>query len=278
MQDIERLQPVRAFHSATCLSGCNPANAPRPERCTNYGVKRLHVHALEWTGPCARRGMRVIDLIQRLRDEYTEMPGLRLTTAQVERLGDCDASTSVSALHALVSAGFLKPLPDGHFGRADLVSHAPGNPSIDQGPAVTPSPWRRLLCLVDRDSDSGNGLSAAARSVLRYATTLAVTHRARITALQVIPAPVSGAAHALATDELRGSVSAERFRELIDVHVATGSPDEEVARVANDILADLIVIGRSGRHGELLPRFSGTLRQAPCPVLIVHPSGRAAVA
>jgi nucleotide-binding universal stress UspA family protein len=66
---------------------------------------------------------------------------------------------------------------------------------------------------------------------------------------------------------------------LIDVQVATGAPDDELARVARDIDADLIVIGRSGTRGaELLSRLSETLRQAPCPVLIVHPSGRAAVA
>ena len=221
--------------------------------------------------------MRVIDLIRRLRDEFTAMPGLRLTTAQVERLADCDASTSASALHALVSAGFLKPLPDGSYGRADIASSAPGNTSMRERAAILPSPWRRLLCLVDRDG-SGSGLSTAARSALRYATTLAVTHRARITALQVIPEPVSRAAHAVATDELRRSISAERFRGLIDVQVATGSPDEEVARVANDIFADVIVLGRSGRRGESMARLPDTLRQAPCPVLIVHPSGRAAVA
>ena len=222
--------------------------------------------------------MRVIDLIRRLRDEFTAMPGLRLTTAQVERLCTADASTSASALHALVSAGFLKPMPDGTYGRTDLATGGLSNPPVGMRGRTMPSPWRRILCLVDLNDDGGNVLSTAARSALRYATTLAVTNRARITALQVISQPSD---HALtpATDALRKSVVGEPFRGLIDVQVATGAPNDALARVAKDLEADLIVIARPGTGGgESLSRLSETLRQAPCPVLIVHPSGRAAVA
>jgi nucleotide-binding universal stress UspA family protein len=222
--------------------------------------------------------MRVIDVIRRLRDEFTAMPGLRLTTAQVERLCSADEPTSASALHALVSAGFLQPMPDGIYVRTDLVPGAPGDPPVGWRGRTIPSPWRRILCLVDMDSDSGNALSTAARSALRYATTLAVTNRARITALQVISQPPSAPALTSVTDALRKSVVGEPFRTLIDVHVATGAPNEELARVAKDIDADLIVIGRRVGGSESLSRLSETLRQAPCPVLIVHPSGRAAVA
>lgn len=221
--------------------------------------------------------MRVIDLIRRLRDEFTAMPGLRLTTAQAGRLCTADASTSASALHALVSAGFLRPMPDGSYGRADLATRTRKPPVGVRG--IMPSPWRRILCLVDLDDDGGNTLSSAARSALRYATTLAVTNRARITALQVTSQPLSGSAPTPATEALSKSVAGEPFRGLIDVQVATGAPDEELARVAADVEADLIVIARPGAGGgESLSRLSKTLRQAPCPVLIVHPSGRAAVA
>jgi nucleotide-binding universal stress UspA family protein len=217
--------------------------------------------------------MRVIDLIRRLRDEFTAMPGLRLTEPQVERLCTADASTSASALRALVSAGFLRPMPDGSYGRTDLVASAPSDPVVGRA-RMMPSPWRRILCVVDLDNDSM--LSTAARSALRYATTLAVTHRARITALQVISHPSSKPALTSVSDQLRKSVCSEPFRGLIDVHVAIGAPNEEVTRVAKDIDADLIVIGRGDSESQ--SRLSETLRQAPCPVLIVHPSGRAAVA
>ena len=217
--------------------------------------------------------MRVIDLIRRLRDEFTSLPGLRLTEWQVERLFTVDASTAASALRALVSAGFLKPLPGGGYGRADVAMGAAGER------VRLPSPWRRILCLVDLDHDSGHTLTSAAQSALRYATTLAVTHRARVTALQVVSSPSAAPAPGPVLDELRQSVGGERFRGLIDVQVATGSPNEEVLRVASDIGADLIVVGRSERQeGASWPRLPEMLRQALCPVLIVHPSGRAAVA
>lgn len=224
--------------------------------------------------------MRVIDVIPRLRDEFTAMPRLRLTEPQVQRLCTADASTSASALRALVSSGFLKPMEDGRYGRTDLVASAPSDPLVGGRARIMPSPWRRILCVVDLDNDSANGgLTTTARSALRYATTLAVSHRARITALQVISHPSSERALTSVSDELSKSVIGEPFPGLIDVHVAIGSPNEEVTRVAKDIAADLIVIGRSGRRdGESSSQLSEALRRVPCPVLIVHPSGRAAVA
>ncbi len=204
------------------------------------------------------------------------MPGLRLTTTQVERLCSADPSTSASALHALVSAGFLVPMPGGGFGRTD---NAAGPPMDSAGRARhVRSPWQRILCLVDLEHDGGDGLTGAAHSALRYAATLAVTHRARVTALQVVPTPSEPALTSVA-EELTKQVAGEPFHQLIDVHVTTGSPDEGVARVAREVDADLIVIGRGGRPaGSACPPLPGILRQARCPVLIVHPSGQAAVA
>jgi nucleotide-binding universal stress UspA family protein len=223
--------------------------------------------------------MRVIDMIRCLRREFTAMPGLRLTGPQVERLFTAEPSTSASALRALVSAGFLTPLPDGSYGRTDLVTGATSDSRRSERARSVPSPWRRILCLVDLDDDIGHALSTDARAALRYATTLAVTHRTRITALQVMSQPSSEPALTSLTNELTKGIVAGLFRGLIDVHVAIGSPSEQLARVANEIDADLIVIGRSSRgDGGALSRLSETLRHAPCAVLIVHPSGGAAVA
>jgi hypothetical protein len=69
------------------------------------------------------------------------MPGLRLNEAQVERLCDVDAATSASALRALVSAGFLRPLEEGSYQRADLALESGQQPSSGD---VEP-PWRRIL-------------------------------------------------------------------------------------------------------------------------------------
>jgi hypothetical protein len=164
-----------------------------------------------------------IDVIPPLRDEFTAIPGLRLTEPQVERLCTPDASTSASALHASVSSGFLRRMPDGSYGRIELVTNAPSDPPLGGRARIMPSPWRRILCVVDLNKDSANGLSTAARSALRYATTLAVTHQARITALHVISDRASESALMSVGDEPCRSVFGEPFPGLIDVHVAIGS-------------------------------------------------------
>src|SRR5688572_2634602 len=127
--------------------------------------------------------MSTVALIRRLRDEFTAMPGLRLTEAQVERLCDVNTATSASALRALVSAGFLRTLEDGSYRRADLPPDFGSHPSSD----AMEAPWRRILCLVEFEDDRRDSLTAASYSALGYATTLGVTHRARVTALHLVP-------------------------------------------------------------------------------------------
>lgn len=70
--------------------------------------------------------MGILTVIQRLRSEFSDMPGLRLTAAQAARLCSVDRSTSASALCALVSTGFLSPMPNGRYGRTDTISGTRG--------------------------------------------------------------------------------------------------------------------------------------------------------
>ncbi len=49
--------------------------------------------------------------------EFREMPGLRLTHAQAERLWSLDAITCTHLLEHLVGTGFLIPLADGRYAR-----------------------------------------------------------------------------------------------------------------------------------------------------------------
>jgi nucleotide-binding universal stress UspA family protein len=68
------------------------------------------------------------------------------------------------------------------------------------------------------------------------------------------------------------------FPGLVDVHVAQGSSNEDVLRSAREISADLIVLGRRDGGAACLSRLREMLRDSPCHVLVVHPSGHAAVA
>jgi hypothetical protein len=62
--------------------------------------------------------MRTIhDVIQRIRAEYLEMPGLQLKTEQVQRLCGIERAMCQPALDALVNAKFLYVKPDGRYAR-----------------------------------------------------------------------------------------------------------------------------------------------------------------
>ena len=58
------------------------------------------------------------DLINRLRGEFLEMPGLQLTRAQAQRLCGVDEILCQSVLDALVDVRFLCLKPNGTYARA----------------------------------------------------------------------------------------------------------------------------------------------------------------
>ena len=57
-------------------------------------------------------------LAERVRGEFREMPGLKLTLAQAGRLWSLDLGTCRKVLLELVAAGFLLEAADGTFSRA----------------------------------------------------------------------------------------------------------------------------------------------------------------
>ena len=57
--------------------------------------------------------------VTRIRSEYLEMPGLRLTVAQARKLWGLDEARCTALLAALVDAKFLFRTRDGAFMRAE---------------------------------------------------------------------------------------------------------------------------------------------------------------
>ena len=57
------------------------------------------------------------DVLKRLRGEYLEMPGLRLTAKQVQRLCGIEEMVCQSVLKALVDSKFLCVRTDGSYAR-----------------------------------------------------------------------------------------------------------------------------------------------------------------
>jgi hypothetical protein len=61
------------------------------------------------------------DVLRRVQGEYIEMPGLRLTPAQAQRLWGLDRAACDALLGALVDAKFLFRTRDGAFVRSEHV-------------------------------------------------------------------------------------------------------------------------------------------------------------
>jgi hypothetical protein len=56
-------------------------------------------------------------ILQRIRAEFLEMPGLSLSPEQVQRLCGMDTTLCASVLEALVESGFLSRRSDGAYAR-----------------------------------------------------------------------------------------------------------------------------------------------------------------
>lgn len=67
----------------------------------------------------ADKSLGIQDVVRRVRGEFLEMPGLRLTPQQARRLWRLDETACEAVLGALVKARFLARTRDGAFIRHD---------------------------------------------------------------------------------------------------------------------------------------------------------------
>ena len=74
--------------------------------------------------------MRIDEVLQRIQGEFLEMPGLRLTPAQAQRLWGLERDVCDALLGALVDAKFLAQTRDGAFIRMEgaRATHGAGAP------------------------------------------------------------------------------------------------------------------------------------------------------
>jgi hypothetical protein len=61
-------------------------------------------------------------LVRRVRNEFEEMPGLRLTFGQAKLLFGLEHGCCQRILHELTLSGYLVQMKNGLFGRRDLVA------------------------------------------------------------------------------------------------------------------------------------------------------------
>jgi hypothetical protein len=74
-------------------------------------------------------------LIERLKAEFLEMPGLKLTEAQAKRLWSLDATLCSGLLEKLVSTNFLFKTRDGAFMRIERAAPLRLSPATRSKPS-----------------------------------------------------------------------------------------------------------------------------------------------
>src|SRR5262245_45394649 len=76
------------------------------------------------------QGASLVHTVERLRGEFLEMPGLRLSVIQVQRLCGVERSLCKAVLNALVEEKFLQQRADGTYARlteSEPLTHRPGS-------------------------------------------------------------------------------------------------------------------------------------------------------
>jgi len=119
-------------------------------------------------------------------------------------------------------------------------------------------------------------LSATSEPALRCATALARRFNADLYLLHVVPAP-SGASPATDAAAQEAAVAMRRLRQQVlaaqdkfaTTAILTGDPIARILQKAEDIQADLIVMGTSARCPRLGGLTDTVVRKASCPVLTV---------
>lgn len=148
--------------------------------------------------------------------------------------------------------------------------------------AGAPAIFKRIICAIDFSTSSLLGLN--------WALDLAQEADAQLTLLHSIEFPLALREVVFSTevdiDRLHAAAEAEHLRRLralvpararqyctVTTRVNEGKPAREIARVAADERADLIVMGVQGRGAVDLMVFGSNtnevIRAAPCPVLVV---------
>ncbi len=139
--------------------------------------------------------------------------------------------------------------------------------------------FSKILCPIDFEEHSLAALEIACGLAEEEGATIHLLHVARIpTEDMVVPMPFDldprwersarTALQLIGHHRLEGKVPYE-------IHVISGIPDADVARFANQLGADLVVMathGRKGlRHFVLGSVAEHVMREANCPVITVRP-------
>lgn len=133
------------------------------------------------------------------------------------------------------------------------------------------------------------GLTLESVGAIHVAKMIAKRLKAKLHAVHVIE-PISAAQEAampgmadkhveLAEEELKIFAKSHGLTEAAELHAERGSPSQEIAKLGEEIGADLLVVGRYGKgglkHGSIGSIANELVRTYPVSVLVVQPEFRA---
>lgn len=93
----------------------------------------VKILAREWLTGCSAEGMSFATLVDRVRADFVEMPGLELTLPQAVRLWNVGVDDCRLVLDALANAGFLK-----WTHRRTVIRTGQAPPVVERGLAYVP--------------------------------------------------------------------------------------------------------------------------------------------
>ena len=146
---------------------------------------------------------------------------------------------------------------------------------------------KKILLATDGSRDSASAARRAAGMARAFGAELCLVHVVPISEPYCMSGAAFGEGPSLyeedaerARDMLRGQAGLieEEGGEVAKAYLKTGEPDAEVVALAEEIGADLIVVGSSGKSPLRRPIgsvSSSIAAHAHCPVLVVRESGDA---
>ena len=126
----------------------------------------------------------------------------------------------------------------------------------------------RILVAVDGTDSAGHGLEAAVALAREHACEL---HLVNAVPLHPAPAAEHHAWGALILERLRAALPPSL---RVSTHVREGAPEDVLSALAEELRADLVVVGSLKRHPAVRLLFGSTaddiLHSCRCPVLVVQ--------
>ncbi len=118
-QDALRRNPSERLDPCSALDGAALAQSTRASKwiVRSFRCLLVRVRRSKFAGLCTVIEFRL--LVDRVRSEFVEMPGLRLTPAQAMRLWSVDAAVCDLIIETLVGSAFLRRGTGGTVLRAD---------------------------------------------------------------------------------------------------------------------------------------------------------------